>query len=114
MPQAPKLSLNASARYGWPVGNGDLSVARDGKWNDKYYLELVNAPVDIQPAHAVANAKISYASAGNRWDVSAFVRNLGDTRYRVYNLDLSVIGVDQSVHAMPRTYGVGFNYRWGQ
>jgi iron complex outermembrane receptor protein len=113
MPQAPEVSVNASIRYNWAMGNGDMSFGIDGKWNDDYYLELVNSPVDLQPAYAVANAKLTYAGAGNRWDVSAFVRNLGDTRYRVYNLDLSVIGVNQGVYALPRTYGVGFNYRWG-
>jgi len=115
MPQAPKLSLNASVRYEWPAGNGNLSVEVDGKWNDKQYLELLNAQVDLQKAYGVVNAKVGYAGGSGNWDVSAFVRNLADERYRVYNLDLAApLGINQGVYAPPRLYGVGFNYRWGK
>jgi len=114
MPQAPKLSLNASMRYEWPALNGNLSFEVDGKWSDKQYLELVNAPVDLQKSYGVVNAKVGYAGGDGNWDVYASVRNLGDERYRVYNLDLSVLGFNQGVYAPPRLYGLGFNYRWGK
>jgi len=115
MPQAPRFSINAVARYEWPALGGMLSAAADAKWNDKQYLELVNAPVDLEPAYAVANARVGYASGDGAWDVSAFVRNLTDKRYRIYNLDLAAfIGVNQSVYGAPRLYGASVTYHWGK
>src|SRR4029079_2695224 len=80
------------------------------KWDDDQYFTMLNAPVDFEPAHAVTNARFGYTTADSRWDVSAFIRNLTDRRYRVYNLDLSPLGFNQSVYAPPRLWGVTLAY----
>lgn len=113
MPQAPKWSINAVARYQWNVPTGELTVEADAKWNDHEELELINAPVDYQPAYTVANARLTYGHTAGHWDVSAWVKNLSNTYYRIYNLDLSVLGFNEGVYGPPRTYGATFNYRWG-
>ncbi len=113
LPQAPKWSLNAVARYEWPVPSGQLAVEADAKWNAHEYLELLNSQVDYQASYALSNARFTYTNDAGHWDVSAWVRNVTNKYYRVYNLDLSVIGWNQSVYGPPRTYGATFNYRWG-
>ena len=114
MPQAPRWSFNAVARYDWPLAGGTASISADSKWNSVQYLELINAEVDREPAYAVTNARLSYTTGDGKWGFSAFVRNLADKYYRVYNLDLSgFTGSNQSVYGAPRTYGVGFRYSWG-
>jgi iron complex outermembrane receptor protein len=114
MPQAPHWSFNAVARYEWPMFGGVMSAEADTKWNSYQYLELINAPVDLQPSYAVSNARLGFATADGHWDFSAFVKNLADARYRMYNLDLSgFIGVNQGVYGPPRLYGASFRYRWG-
>jgi len=114
MPQAPKWSVNAAARYEWHALDGVVSVGVDAKWDDDQYFTMLNAPVDFEPAHTVANARVGYATLDNRWEVAAFVRNLADRRYRVYNLDLSPLGLNQSVYAPPRLWGATLAYRWGK
>jgi iron complex outermembrane receptor protein len=114
MPQAPKWSVNAAARYEWRALDGVLSIGIDAKWDDDQYFTMLNAPVDFEPAHTIANARVGYATADNRWEVAAFVRNLADRRYRVYNLDLSPLGLNQSVYAPPRLWGATLAYRWGK
>ncbi|HVO00275.1 MAG TPA: TonB-dependent receptor [Steroidobacteraceae bacterium] len=114
LPQAPKLSLNASVRYQWPAAGGKLSIEADAKWNDSQYMELVNAPVDYQKGYALSNARFGYTSGSGDWDAHAYVRNLSDERYKVYNLDLSVLGFNQGVYGTPRTYGIEFAYHWGK
>jgi iron complex outermembrane recepter protein len=115
LPQAPAWSVNAVARYEWPAFGGHLSAEVDGKWNKEQYLELVNAPVDLEPSYTVANARFGYASGDGRWDVSGYVRNLSDKHYRIYNLDLSgFLGINQSVYGPPRLYGATFTYHWGK
>ncbi len=114
MPQAPRWSVNAVARYEWPLGGGTASIAADTKWNAVQYLELINADVDREPSYALTNARLGYTTGDGKWDFSAYIRNLTDKQYRVYNLDLSgFIGSNQAVYGTPRTYGVGFRYSWG-
>jgi iron complex outermembrane recepter protein len=113
MPQAPRWSVNAVARYEWSIALGRLAVEADTKWNSGQYLELVNAPADYQPSYAVSNARLTYSTADDRWEVAAWVRNLADRAYRVYGLDLSALGFEQSVYGPPRTFGATFTYRWG-
>jgi iron complex outermembrane recepter protein len=112
MPNAPKWTVNGVARYEWPALGGTLSASVDAKWNAHQFLENVNAPVDYQPSYGVANVRLGYDS-GKRWDVSAWVRNVGNKYYRIYNLDLSGLGYNESNYGPPRWYGVSFSVRWG-
>jgi iron complex outermembrane recepter protein len=114
MPQAPHWTLNALARYEWPMLGGVASVEGDAKWNSRQYLELINAPVDLQPSYAVINARVGFGSVDDRWQVDAFVKNAADKWYRLYNLDLSgFIGSNQGVYAPPREYGLELRYHFG-
>ena len=115
LPQAPKLSLNFAVRYVWAALDGKFAVGIDSKWSDRQYLELINAPVDLQPAYAVANGRGSYTSGSGAWEAAVYVRNLTNKIYRVYNLDLSgPLGSNQGVYATPRTFGADFSYHWGK
>ena len=114
LPQAPRWSVNAVARYEWNIPTGLLAIEADTKWNAHEYLELLNAPVDYQGAYALSNARLTYLHESGRWDVSAWVKNLADREYRIYNLDLSALGFNQGVYAPPRTFGATFKYRWGK
>ena len=114
LPQAPRWSANAVARYEWASFGGLMSVEADAKWNGAQYLELINAPVDLQRPYTLSNARIGFATGDGNWDFSAFVRNLADTRYRIYNLDLSgFLAINQSVYGPPRIYGASFRYHFG-
>lgn len=113
LPQAPRWSVNALARYEWPLAGGKLSLEGDVKWNAKQYLELANAPVDLQPSYAVTNARLGYVTADGHWEVALFGHNLADKWYRIYNLDLSgFLGINQGVYGPPRTYGGTVSYHW--
>jgi iron complex outermembrane receptor protein len=115
MPQAPHWSLNGSIRYEWTTTRGRWAAGVDAKWETAQYFELINAPVDLEPAHIVTNARLGYTSPQGDWDVIFGVRNLTDRRYRVYNLDLSAtLGSDQSVFAPPRLWNVMVAYHWGK
>jgi iron complex outermembrane recepter protein len=114
MPQAPHWTLNALARYEWPLLGGLASVEADAKWNSRQYLELINAAVDLQPSYSVINGRVGFGSVDGRWQVNAFIKNAADKWYRIYNLDLSgFIGVNQGVYAPPREYGLELRYHFG-
>jgi iron complex outermembrane recepter protein len=112
LPQAPKWSINALARYEWHMADGTASIESDAKWNSAQYLELVNAPVDLQSSYAVVNARIGYMTGNGAWEASMFVKNLANRIYRQYNLDLSSVGWNMGVYAPPRLFGASITYHW--
>jgi iron complex outermembrane receptor protein len=115
LPQAPPWSVNAVARYEWSAFGGKLSAEVDAKWNKAMYLELINAPVDLQPSYTLTNARLGYTDPSGRWDVSAYCKNCFNTWYRIYNLDLSgFLGINQSVYGPPRLFGAQVAYHWGK
>jgi iron complex outermembrane receptor protein len=113
MPQAPHWSINASARYEWAVPLGRVALEADTKWNSSEYLGLLNAAADYERPYIVTNARITFSSGDDRWEVAGWVRNLADRWYRVYGVDASGLGLEGSVYGPPRTYGATFTYHWG-
>ena len=114
LPQAPRWSFNAVAHYQWPMLGGQMSVEADAKWNDNQYLELVNNPDDYERAYVLTNARVGFMTGDGHWSLTAYVNNLADRYYRIYNLDLAgFLGIDQSVYGAPRTFGATFRYQWG-
>jgi iron complex outermembrane receptor protein len=113
MPQAPRWSINSSARYEWAVPVGRLALEADSKWNGSQYMELLNAAADYERPYVVTNARITFYSGDGRWEVAGWIRNLADRWYRVYGADISAFGFETSVYGPPRTYGATVTYRWG-
>jgi len=114
LPQAPRWSFNAVAHYQWPMLGGQMSAEVDAKWNGNQYLELVNNPDDYERAYMVTNARLGFMTGDGHWDFTAYVNNLADRYYRIYNLDIAgFLGIDQSVYGPPRTFGATVRYQWG-
>jgi iron complex outermembrane receptor protein len=111
-PLAPHTSLNALARYEWPAFGGTLAVQIDGLWNDDQYLEGTNSQVSFEPAYSVWNSRVSFSSAGDKVQLNLYVRNLTDEEYRVYNLDLGLLGFIEQAYGPPRQFGASVAYKW--
>ncbi|MCZ4339975.1 TonB-dependent receptor [Sphingomonadaceae bacterium G21617-S1] len=112
MPQAPKLSVGGLVRYEVPLGDGSLALQTDWKYDGAQYFSTFNAPVDRQAGRIVGNARATYAFADRRWEVAAFVTNLTDKEYKLYNLDLSgPFGFTQQTYARPRWFGASVTRR---
>jgi iron complex outermembrane receptor protein len=106
MPQAPKLSVGGNARYEFDAGPGKLALQTDWKYDSGQFFSSFNAPVDFERARVIGNARISYAFENKPFEVAAFVNNLTDREYRVYNLDLSgPFGFTQQTYGRPRWFG---------
>ncbi|MDA9368130.1 TonB-dependent receptor [Flavobacteriaceae bacterium] len=111
-PNAPAWSINALARYQWDMFRGQMAVQVDGVWNDDQFIESTNSEVSQENAYLVWNARVSYSSPDQVWDLAAWVKNAGDEVYRLYNLDLGLLGVGQEVYAPPRWWGATVTYRF--
>ncbi|MBB6520228.1 TonB-dependent receptor [Pseudoteredinibacter isoporae] len=111
LPNAPRFTLNGLVRYAWPVMEGEASVQVDWNHSDNFSFSVLNSPIDQEPAYTLFNARANYKLPGNRWSVSLFINNLSDEEYRLYALDVSAIGLSESIYGPPRMYGVSVEYR---
>jgi iron complex outermembrane receptor protein len=115
LPQAPRMSANALARYEFPLGAaGKASIQTDLQYSDKFCFTVLCAPVEREGSYSVANLRLGYAADSGAWDVAAFVDNAFDEKYRVYAFDSSLFsGVVAGVYAKPRTYGLTATWHFG-
>jgi iron complex outermembrane receptor protein len=114
LPQAPKFSGNALARYDIEAGTGLVSLQADMLYSDGFCFTVLCAPVERERPYAVTNARIGYTTSNRQWEVDAFVKNAFDREYRVYAFDSSLFsGVVAGVYGKPRTYGITGTYRFG-
>ncbi len=112
MPQAPKLSFGGTLRYQTDIGTGTLALQTDWKRNGSSFFTAFNAPVDREAAYWIGNARASYRFNDDRIEIAAFVNNLTDTTYRIYNLDVTnPVGITQQTYARPRWAGASLTYR---
>lgn len=114
LPQAPAWSGHVLARYEVIIPNGSAIA---GQWLTTYTgrtcFTVLCAPVDNEAGHAVSEARLSYQTAGNMWEIAAFVKNVTNRTYRVFNSDTNFIGAAESIYAPPRWYGVTATLKLG-
>jgi iron complex outermembrane recepter protein len=113
-PTAPSVSLNFLGRYAWPMLGGAMSAQIDGVYNDDQYLEGTNSAVSFEKSYAVWNARVDYTTGNDHWNVALWVKNFTDEEYRLYDLDLGLIGFIEQVYAPPRWVGGTVSYRFGE
>jgi iron complex outermembrane recepter protein len=111
-PNAPTWSLTYLGKYSLDLVGGRVSLQLDGVTNDDQFLEGTNSQVSFEKSYSVLNARIAYTNADANWEIAAWVKNLTNEEYRLYNLDLGLAGFIESVYAPPRWFGVTANYRW--
>ena len=113
MPQAPAWSLGGMLRYAFPVGPGSLAFQTDWKYDSAQYFSTFNAPIDHEDSHVVGNVRVSFETDDDRWVIAAFVNNVTDKEYRIYNLDLgAALGTSNQTYARPRWFGGSVTYNF--
>lgn len=115
LPQAPGFSGNASLRYEMPISSSVKGAIQfDVTHTGASSFTVVAAPVDQERAYTVGNLSLSLLDSNDHWEVTAFIKNLWNERYRVYSADVSAFGYIDSVYAEPRWAGVSVRYKFGQ
>ncbi|HEV7714211.1 MAG TPA: TonB-dependent receptor, partial [Steroidobacteraceae bacterium] len=111
-PLAPRTSFNFLGRYEWPMLAGLVGVQVDGRWNDDQFLEGTNSEVSFEPSYSVWNGSVSYRTNDDRMRFAVYVKNFTNEQYRLYDLDLGLLGFIEQVYAPPRQVGVSAAYHW--
>lgn len=111
LPLAPNFSFNGLVRYEWGTPIGEMAVQSDFLYNGPMNFSVTAAPVEQEDSYFVANARVALKPT-DRLEVAAFVRNVTDTKYRAYGLDISALGFVGNRYAPPRWFGGSISYRW--
>ncbi len=110
---APQWSGNAMIRYTMPLGSAGLAFQVDGTYLSKFWFNLGDAPAVQQDAYGVANARINYTGAGDKFEAGIALENLSDKHYAVMGFDnTGVNGLAQRYPGMPRWFKAHVEYRF--
>ena len=114
IPNAPSVSFNGRIRYEWPMGATFAMAAQtDFNYVDEHFLEPNNRDYLSEEGYFLANARVSLMPQDGPWQVSAWVKNIGDEEYRTAAQDLALsLGFSEIVMGFPTTWGVEFEYRF--
>jgi iron complex outermembrane receptor protein len=105
LPQAPKWTANVTARYGFPVADGEMFVFTDWSYRSKVNFFLYEAVEFTGKPLTEGGLRVGYTWAGGKYEVAAFGRNILDQRRITGAIDFNnLTGFTNE----PRTYGVQF------
>ena len=105
LPQAPRWTANVTARYGWPVADGEMFVYTDWSYRSKINFFLYEAVEFTGKPLTEGGLRVGYTWQNGKYEVATFVRNLADERRITGAIDFNnLTGFTNE----PRTYGVQF------
>src|SRR5690606_37888510 len=83
LPNAPKWSTTLGVQYTWEVPKfGGVLVPRiDWSYRSTVYNDALNFPELRQPGYHLLDLSLTYLSAGGKWEVTVFGKNVTDERY---------------------------------
>ncbi|NKB38477.1 MAG: TonB-dependent receptor plug domain-containing protein [Gammaproteobacteria bacterium] len=111
--QTPKWNLSGLARYEWAAFNGSMAIQGDFHYRSEHYHSLTRAPAVTEDGYHVANARLSYTTADEKWEVAVFANNITDEEYIVQSFDLAAaLGWIEEYYGRPRWVGGSVNYNF--
>ena len=105
LPQAPRWTANAQARYQWPLLDGQLYALTDVSYRSKINFFLYEAAEFTGKPLTEAGLRLGYIWANGKYEVAAFGRNITDTRRITGAIDFNNL---TGFINEPRTVGVQF------
>ncbi len=106
--QSPEWSGNFGAEYALPLANGELTLRGEVYLSSKVYFSAFNLETNSQDAYALGNLFATWRSDNDAWNVTGFVRNVGDKQVRAGSfVTTGLVGsIVATTLLPPRTYGV--------
>jgi iron complex outermembrane receptor protein len=110
--QAPEMSLQVGAEYGWDMARGRVKLRGEMKFQDRIYFTQFNEKQVSRAPNTKYNAFLNYE--GNHWDASLYVLNLTNRTTFANALASGIIFGAPVLGTLdpPRTYGVKVGYRF--
>jgi len=109
---APTAALSGYGEYEWNMSSGWSAFIRaEANWKDRQYFTVENLDLESQEAYWLLQGSIGLRDVQGHWTLSIWGRNLTDEQYVTTTASFASGRVAGRPGA-PRTYGVGFAYRY--
>jgi iron complex outermembrane recepter protein len=79
LPESPRNKISLNALYTLNFDPGNLILSASFIWKDQTFGSVFNIPQALAPSYTTANFRIEWDDAQNRYNVSAFINNIGNT-----------------------------------
>jgi len=110
LPQAPENTFFARSSYRTPLpGGSEIDWVLSYSFSDSYYFEPSNESGSKEGSYGVFDASATWLSPGEKWEITAWGKNLNDEDYRVDTI-ISAVSGTLDIWGSPRTYGVTVKY----
>ena len=114
MPKTPKWQFNALVRYEWLPSfdnTGSFAVSVDANYRSDFNFLITEAPIGKQAAYTLVNARASFRSIDDRWEVAMQVHNLFDQFYATQIFDVATDFASQQTFVdRPRWFNATVRY----
>lgn len=114
--RTPEVTASIGGSYTTPVSDGEwgeFTARLDYAWQSLDHFTQNNFDRSTQSAYGVLNARATWVSADDDWEVSVYGTNLTDKLYRVSVLDfMDSLGGIQYGFARPREFAVSVKKRF--
>lgn len=111
---APKWSL--SGGIDWKVFEGsfgNVQLHTDSRYSSRLFFDAFNTALISQPGYTVHDARLTFETASEAFEISAWIRNITNKKYRVYGLELGdSFNLNYAQRGRPREYGIQGTFRF--
>ncbi|MYM82933.1 TonB-dependent receptor [Duganella sp. FT50W] len=105
LPQAAKYIVNATARYNWPLANGNLFVLTDWSYRSKINYFLYESVEFTGKPLTEGGVRVGYNWADGKYELAGYVRNVTNTARVIGGIDFNNL---TGFVNEPRQFGVQF------
>tara|TARA_B110000211_G_C14093461_1_gene561058 strand:- start:12333 stop:14696 length:2364 start_codon:yes stop_codon:yes gene_type:complete len=104
--QSPEYNGNISLDYYQTLNDlGSIQWHIDANWTDDHYFDIHNSESIAQDAYALVNARITWTSVDDKYEVAIWGKNLTDEEYLTKAFDLSGFGGIMAHYGQTVSYG---------
>jgi iron complex outermembrane receptor protein len=108
-PHTPEWQFAGIARYTFfdLLFGGDVAVQGSLTYTDERYFNIRNFDGQLMDDYTLLDARVSWTSADERWQVGIFGQNLTDKEYKITGFDLATFcGCNEEAWGRPLWWGV--------
>lgn len=110
--RAPKWQVTAYGQYAIPVGFGTILPRVQYRYNAKVYYSETNTEPQVGDSFGIVDASLTFQSATQSWQLTAYVDNLTDEQYRTHAIQGILPVFAPATISTPRIYGLEFIYNF--
>ncbi|EGD60901.1 TonB-dependent receptor domain protein [Novosphingobium nitrogenifigens DSM 19370] len=102
-----KWTASAGVTYEWELPGGSmLRPHADWSYRSKFYNNTFNTPQIAQAGYSLFNAAIGWTSAGEKFGLSANIKNIGDKRFLLSGILVDALQAYEGVYNRGREWSV--------